>query len=48
MKNNTTHISRVVEVLTGALAAVLGSILTAQYTHKFQEELLKKQLRAQK
>jgi len=51
IKNNTTHISHVVEVLTGTLAvllaAVLGSILTAQCTHKFQEELLTEQQKCQ-
>ena len=46
------HIGRVTEVLIGTLAviiaAVLGSYLTAKYTYQFQEELLVKQIEAQK
>ena len=43
---------RIAEIVIGAVAvivsAVLGAILTAKYTHKFQAELLEKQLQAQK
>lgn len=41
-----------IEMIVGALgmivSAVVGSILSAKYTHKFQAELLLRQLEAQK